>query len=232
MATQKELKEEVVKILKTKWQQRAGQKVPEAEDVKLGNDAVTLDGVVLYADMADSTGLVKGFKDWFAAEVFKSYLHVASKIIRDEGGVITSFDGDRVMAVFIGDSKNSSAARAALKINYAVRNIINPALKEEFPTTSFQLQQSVGIDASALFVAKTGIRGANDLVWVGKAANYAAKLCSLRNGDYSSFITEGVYNMLADDCKMGGNPKRSMWEKVNWTEMGITVHRSSWWWAV
>ena len=33
----------------------------------------------------------------------------------------------------------------------------------------------LGIDTSKLFVARTGIRKSNDLVWVGRAANYAAK---------------------------------------------------------
>jgi len=89
---------------------------------------------VLYADLAESTNLVDAHKAWFAAEVYKSYLHCASKIIRDEGGIITAFDGDRVMAVFIGDLKNTSAARSALKINHAVVNIINPAIKAKFST--------------------------------------------------------------------------------------------------
>ena len=45
-------------------------------------------------------------------------------------------------------------------------------------------KQSVGIDTSELFVARTGIRRANDLVWVGRAANHAAKL-SARSGSVS-----------------------------------------------
>lgn len=49
-------------------------------------------------------------KPHFAAEIYKSYLHCASKIIRCENGVITAFDGDRVMGIFIGDLKNTSAA--------------------------------------------------------------------------------------------------------------------------
>ncbi len=79
--------------------------VPETEDIKLGNEGVRLDGTVLYADLQDSTGLVDAYKTEFAAEVYKSYLLTACKIIRDEGGVITAFDGDRVMALYIGKKK-------------------------------------------------------------------------------------------------------------------------------
>jgi class 3 adenylate cyclase len=230
MKTHDEIKTEIEEILRTKWQRRDGRIVPEAEDVKLGNDAIELEATVLYADMADSTGLVIGYKDWFAAEVYKSYLRGSCEIIKNNDGVITAFDGDRVMAVFIGDNKNTSAAKTALQIKHLCSEIINPALKLAYPNSAFQLEQAVGIDTSKLFVARTGVRGANDLVWVGRAANYAAKLCALRDGVYSSFITEEVFNKLSDASKFGGEPKRLMWEKVIWTEKGIPVYRSSWHW--
>src|SRR5271157_5911165 len=124
-----QLEQEVKKIFRERWSSRDGQKVPESEDLQLGNDAVRLDGTVLYADLDGSTDMVNNYKPEFAAEVYKSYLHCAAKIIRDEGGVITAYGGDRIMAVFIGDSKNTSAARTAMKINYAVTKIINPAVK-------------------------------------------------------------------------------------------------------
>lgn len=230
MTTSDDILKEIKEILRTGWKRRDGRKVPEPEDVQLGNDAVCLKGTVLYADLADSTGLVKGYKDWFAAEVYKAYLISACRIIRNDGGVITAFDGDRLMAVYFGDSNNSSAARSALKINYVVKNMINNTIKEQYPNTGYQVQQAVGIDTSDLFIARTGIRGSNDLVWVGRAANYAAKLCSLREGNYASYITEDVFNSLAEDAKNGGNPKQCMWEKVMWNDQGIAVYRSSWWW--
>ena len=233
MGLKDDLQKEVADIFGTKWNTRKGQIVPEAEDIKLGNDAVTFDeAVVLYADLVASTDLVNDYKDWFAAEIYKSYLHCASKIIRNFGGEITAFDGDRVMAVYLGDSKRTSAAKTALKINYAVIDIINPAIKKQFPSTDYQVRQVVGIDISKLFIARTGIRGSNDLVWVGRAANYAAKLCSMRNGDYASFITADVYDSLADEAKFGGEPKRSMWEKQYWAERSIYIYRSNWWWGI
>lgn len=228
MALSEDLSKEVKDIFATSWQERDGQKVPEAENVKLGNDAVKLQATVLYADLAESTNLVDGYKAWFAAEVYKSYLHCASKIVRDEGGVITAFDGDRVMAVFIGDTKDTSAARSALKINHAVVKFINLAIKAQFPKAQYSVKHSVGVDTSALFVARTGIRGSNDLVWVGRAANYAAKLCSLRVSNYASYITADVFKNMDDKVKNSSG--RSMWEATKWTEKGITVYRSSWMW--
>lgn len=229
--TKTDILAEIKSIFKTKWSTREGKVVPDSESIKLGNDAVLINGTVLYADLTDSTDLVNDYKDWFAAEIYKSYLVGACRMIRDKGGEITAFDGDRVMAVFLGNSKNTLSAKAALHINYIVQEI-NTLLKQEYPSTAYKLRQSIGIDTSKLFVAKTGIRNANDLVWVGRAANYAAKLCSLRESNYSIYITEDVYNQLADEAKYGGTPRQNMWEKRIWTDRGINVYQSNWWWKI
>lgn len=228
--TEKEVLDEIKKIFELKWEKRDGQKIPEAEDLKLGNDAVILDGTVLYADMADSTGLVNGFKKWFAAEIYKAYLLGTCRVIQNNGGKITAFDGDRVMAVFIGGLKNTSAAKTALQINSIVKKI-NVAIKDAYPDTQYSLRQKVGIDTGELFIARTGIRNSNDLVWVGRAANYAAKLCALGDNDYPSYITENVFLKLQENAKYGGDPRKLMWEKRSWTEKGSTVYRSSWHWS-
>ena len=224
------LNAEVLKILQERWSEREGRVVPESDDLKLSNDAVTLNGTVLYADLDDSTKLVDTRKPRFAAEVYKCFLACAARIIRSEGGEITSYDGDRIMAVFIGDSKNTIAARSALKINYAVREIINPAIPKVYRDANYSVRHVVGIDTSNLFVARTGIRGANDLVWVGRAANYAAKL-SARPGPATQ-ITAEVYNQLNDNSKFGANGQ-NMWSKTTAHEIGNkTIYTSTWRWEV
>ena len=49
-----DLKSEVGKILSEEWTTRNGKVVPDPEDLRLGNDAVLLDGTVLYADLNGS----------------------------------------------------------------------------------------------------------------------------------------------------------------------------------
>jgi class 3 adenylate cyclase len=94
-----------------------GKTIPDVDDLKLANEAVTFDAVVLYADMADSTGLVIEYKPEFAVEVYKSYLISCCRVVAKNSGEITAFDGDRVMAVFYEGSKNTNAAKTALQIN-------------------------------------------------------------------------------------------------------------------
>lgn len=146
------------------------------------------------------------------------------------GGAITSFDGDRVMGIFVEGSKNTNAAKAALQINYCVDKIINPAIKNKFSTTDYVVKQAVGIDTSTLHAVRTGIRNNNDLVWIGKSANYAAKLCSFRKPGKGALITSSVYSSLLDTSKYGGTENRLMWDSFTWDETGETVYGSSWNW--
>src|SRR5258708_31456520 len=106
-------------IFESQWKSRDGRVVPDLENLSLGNDAVKFKATVCYADMADSTKLVDSQKPHFAAEMYKAYLRCAANIIKNEQGNITAYDGDRVMAVFLGDTKETSAVRSALKIKYA-----------------------------------------------------------------------------------------------------------------
>src|SRR5690625_529618 len=190
----------VDRVFTEEWARRQGQKVPDTDDVALKNEAVELDATVLYADLAGSTKMVKGYKDWFAAEIYKTYLYCAAKTIRANGGVITAYDGDRVMGVFLGDTKNSSAAKSGLQINWTCREVISASVKAKYPDSDFSLRQRVGVDTSKLFVARTGIRGSNDLVWVGNAANNAAKMAAL-DPSYPTYISGDVYSMLLEWAK-------------------------------
>lgn len=228
MALKDDLENYVQKVLDETWERRAGRKVPDPEDVPLKNLAVELDATVLYADLAASTKMVKTKKDWFATEVYKNYLYCASRIIRHRGGSITAYDGDRVMGVFIGDSKNTNAANCALQINYAVTKIIMPKIKTKHPGADFTLRQRVGVDTSRLFIARTGIRGSNDLVWVGNAANNAAKLAAL-DPKYPSYITAAVYDAMNKSSKFGGDPSRNMWKDLGTSDLGYKIYGSTWW---
>jgi class 3 adenylate cyclase len=226
-----ELDTEVKDIFAGVWSERDGEVVPEPEDLKLGNDAVKLNATVLYADISSSSALVDSYKAQFAAEIYKTFLICAAKIIKDEEGVITAYDGDRVMGVYIGGSKNTHAVRTALRINAAVLHVVNPALKTQYSTSLYELKHVVGIDTSELLVGRIGVRNDNDLVWVGRAANYAAKLSAVKEG-FATYITDSVYGNMHDKVKyaLGGE---DMWESRNWTTMNkMTIYRSNYYWTL
>lgn len=93
---------------------------------------------------------------------------------------------------------------------------------------TYRIKHHVGIDTSTLHVSRVGVRNDNDLVWVGRAANYAAKLSTIRE-DNTVFISEDVFNTLHGTIKYGGTPKQSMWEARAWLAMpNKTIYRSTW----
>ncbi len=231
MALQDELKTKVAEIFRTSWETRDGRVVPEPEDLGLGNEAVEFElATVLYADLSGSTSLVDTHGWQFAAEVYKTFLHCAAKIILAEGGKIRSYDGDRVMGIWVGDTQCRPATRCALKINHAVQKIINPALKAQYTQSTYEVKQVVGIDATKIRSARTGVRGSNDVVWVGRAANYAAKLTEI-DSDKRTWITKEVYDRLDDSLKTtNGQP---MWGSYNWnTHDNRSIYGSTWRWSV
>jgi class 3 adenylate cyclase len=230
MTLKEEITAAVEATLADQWKTRKGRGVPVSEDLSLGNEAVVLDATVLYADLSGSTNMVDRHKKHFSAEIYKTYLYATAKVIRSEGGEIVAYDGDRVMAVFIGDLKNTSAVRCGLKINWTAKNLVMPLIKKQYPSKGFALSHVVGIDTSELWAARTGIRGSNDLVWVGPAANYAAKLTEL-DAAYPTWITHRVYDKITESVKTSSGT--NMWEQRSWTTMNkLTIYRSNYSWPI
>jgi adenylate cyclase len=114
-----DLSENVDEIFDTSWDERSGTVVPEAEDVALKDGAVKLAATFLYADLAGSSRIASVCPWGTTAKIIRAYLDCATRLIRDHDGHIRSFDGDRVMGVFIGDYKNTRATRCARKIFWA-----------------------------------------------------------------------------------------------------------------
>lgn len=230
MALDDDLRKEVQRIFRDRWTVRDGQVVPDPENVGLSNDAVKFDrATVLYADLAGSTSMVQNYSWQFAAEVYRSFLLCGAKLVRGEGGVITAYDGDRIMGVFLGDLQSTNAVRCSFKINSAIKNIVVPALTAQYSNVKFALKHVVGIDTSPINVARTGVRGGNDLVWVGRAANYAAKLTELDLGP-TTWITKAVFDKIGNELKYRQDGTL-MWKKWSWNQMdNIEIHSSEWWW--
>ena len=227
MSLQSELTSEVNTIFTETWEVQKTDQVPDPENLRLSNHAKNLEhATVLYADLDGSTQMVDT-KDWtFSAEVYKAYLRCAARIINNEEGTITAYDGDRIMAIFTGDYKNTNAVRAAMKINEAVSVVINPQLKLAYPKEDFVIKHVIGIDTTQLRTARIGVRGYNDLVWIGRSANYAAKLTSISG--YPIWITKSVYDSMNDTVKIHNKTKENMWVKCNWTKMNnLEIYRSA-----
>jgi len=240
MGLREDLESEVDSVIATKWDVRSGSVVPSAEDVALGAGAVKLNATMLYADLADSTKIAMQLPAWLAAEIAKAFLATSCRIIRFHGGHIRSFDGDRVMGVFIGGDRSIRAVKAAMQISWTVIEVLRPkfARYPPFASSGLSIRHGTGIDVGEVFVARTGIRRNNDLVWVGRAPNIAAKLASIREGTFTTYVTDAVFSELDDSTYWhqpgGGVSKKIMWHYWNWPDapagMRPESYRSSYYW--
>ena len=231
VGVKEDIESEVNVIFKSAWTIEETTKIPDPEDLKLGNHGKLIDGVLLYADLEDSTRLVSNYSREFSAEVFKAFLLSACRLIKLHGGSITSFDGDRVMAIFASGDKNSAAAKVGLQINHAIMNVVNPAMRAFYSSTDYKIKHVVGIDSGKILAARTGVRNDSDIVWVCPGANYAAKMCSIRGTSYRTFLSEDVYNHLLDPSKFGGTVRSNMWERYYWSDEARYIYGSNWSWS-
>jgi len=124
-------------LLDAAWDIRTSTSVPEAEEIVLKNGGVRIDATYLFADMAHSSTLAQLIKDEVAAKVFRVYLNAATQLLLHRGGAIRSFDGDRVMAIFVGAEKNRAAVQAAMHIQWAVHRVLRPKLLAKWHDIGF-----------------------------------------------------------------------------------------------
>lgn len=222
-------------VLAPPWKITNGTKVPEAADIVLRDGAVKLDATYLYADMADSTGLAQKKTKEVTAKIIRCYLNAATRLIRHRGGAVRSFDGDRVMGIFIGDSKNTSAVKAALNISWAVTKIIQPKLNAKWSELNWTMSHGVGIDTGEAFLVRGGVWGDNDIVSIGSAPNIAAKL-SEKRGHKKAYVSKAIYDHMAAEAKYvkPATKEENMWEYMGAEEFGgrsVQYYGSSYHWS-
>jgi class 3 adenylate cyclase len=234
MPLKDELTARVGELAGKPWNITDGRVVPNADTGSLTfyNTGIRIDACVLYADIHKSTAMVDNLSDTHAGEIYKAFLYCAAKIVRSHSGEITAYDGDRIMAIYVGTDQADRAINTAFELNWAVSNIINPAFANVYPgLLAYTLKHTVGVDKGLLLAAKTGARNDSDIVWVGPAANHASKLNSFDGLDinYPTRISEAVWQDASLDRRYKNN--EPMWEEIDpaWCEkVGVTYRRSSW----
>lgn len=241
MATKEDIIKGVDDFFSGDYDITEGRIIPDVTDLALGKIGKEIELAMLFIDIRESTKIVDSLRRTTAARMYKSFLWGVSKIARLNDGELRSFNGDGVLVAFIGDSKRTNTAKAALQMSWFAQKVLKPKLDAVFQDNQslhgqdIEFDFGIGIDVGKVLVVRGGIRGENnnDLVWVGNATNYAVKLSGLSKDGYHIYISEDIYNNMHKSSKFGGNPERDMWESRTWTDVDdTTIYRSNWTWAV
>lgn len=222
----------VSSIFNEPWNITDGTVVPETENVVMKNGGRRVDATYLYADLAGSSKLAHTMRKETTARIIRAYINAAVRILRYKGGEIRSFDGDRVMAIFMGESKNNDAVRAALAINWAVERVIAPAIEKKWTdvSKSFTIGHGIGIDTGEALIVRGGARDNNDLISIGDAPNDAAHLSDYRS--WSINITKAVHDKL-NAPQQRFPDGRNLWQQSNGLRaLGVSTplyHTNAYW---
>lgn len=197
--------------------------IPSTDTVALKSGAASVDAAFLYADLAGSSKLAEVCPWQTTAKIIKAYLYVCSRIISVWKGEIRSFDGDRVMGVFMGETPCNDAVKCAREIDYTMYYALKPKAKAAFKSVannSIPLNHCVGVDYGRAHAVRGGIRNNNDLLWIGKPPSFAAKLSDIRNYPREVYISKRVFDRLNDDQKTYDG--KAMWETRDFEFAGNT----------
>lgn len=164
----------------------------------------------MFADLAGLTYLVDNYSYTFSSWMIRTYLLCVSEVVNATDGVITAFEGDGVMVVFTGESKEEKAVECALRVDWTIKNLLQGVLNKKFPDIDYKISHVVGIDSSTLVPLKTSVWEHYDIFWMGRAANYAANLTRVNYKNYSVLITCTVYAKL--------NNKSVDWDQIPFAE--------------
>lgn len=215
-------------ILSADWQVRHGQVVPTTDDVSMKDGAVRLEATYLYTDLRQSTLIAQRYKPEIAARIVRSFLVAACAVIRGKDGHIRSFDGDRVMGIFIGPNQRNQAVDAALGINWACDKVLAPDLKamlERARAQSWYPSHGTGIDSGEAFIVRGGVRNNNDLVSIGRAPNIAAKLSSLSGTPTIRITSDVLERLTARNLYVNGRGGTPLFTSQGFKVMGpYTLH--------
>lgn len=215
--------------LDTSFDVRSGREVPTTESVT-SKQAVELEAAFLYADLAGSSDLARHCPWETTAKVIRAFLDTSTRLIKAYDGEIRSFDGDRVMGVFVGTTPRTYATRCAREIFYTVENILAPKATKKFQSirnNGIKLKCGVGVDFGISRAVRAGIRNNNDLIWIGRPPNMAAKLSDIRDYPFCVHIHKNVYEALPDADKVVNG--ENIWEARTYTLSGVahTVYRTN-----
>src|SRR5690606_1554194 len=143
--------------------------------------------------------------------MMKAYFDGSVRIVNANDGYVRSFNGDGMLAIFREPNQSDHAVKAAMQIKWFLQEILVPRFASFFGGNAaavgkaLEFDLGLGIDVGGIFAVRVGIKGTNDVAWVGRGTNTSAKLANLSSSPKSIWITRAVYNELSKSRKYAGD---------------------------
>lgn len=185
--------------------------------------------VCVYIDLASSTKINIQENQKLAAHIFDSYIKATVKIFKEYQCKYIDIQGDGAFALFDGDDRINRAIVAAVTIKTLLsRNTdyFSKFVSSRLSSTNLSLR--IGIHQGNVLAKKAGIRGENEIIWLGDAVSVASKICNLKIYKDNNFksdtirISNTIYQNITNQhllmsCGCGGTVT-NLWEEYTFTE--------------
>ena len=175
----------------------SGRTIPKIGDMGLGQ-AKEFGLTVMHIDMNDFKELTSDLSNEQKLRFLNIYHSELAAVIREYDGFIEKYVGDGITALFgIGVNRNTAVRKATecgITILTDIKYVMNRYL-ESIHLPCFTC--SVGLDYGEIWVARTGIKGMNQLTLVGNEVSISKQLEEFA-GNNQIFLGHNAYLGLND----------------------------------
>jgi class 3 adenylate cyclase len=212
--------------------------VPDIDDVQLtfGLTGKRFSNVCFYIDMRGSTKILEKHNANVVIKIHKAFFIIILKIVNSLNGEVRSFNGDSVLAFFMGNDSNAidSAIKAAMQIKYLMLVDENCLKNKVFNKYDTEIDIGIGLDIGTTTVAKVGYSAKNskDLIWIGSNVNHSVKISDNRKNSNTIGITKRLYDNLTNDTKFSKGKNMWQFSYCEYNGNQETIYITSYHWTV
>ncbi len=180
-------------------------KIPSPEDLPLHqNTGSKLETAAFYIDLRGYSDLLENRRFDTVGRIISAFHYTIARFIKFHSGHIISFMGDGLLALF--EPKNNpikNAVECALKYKYFFKNYFSNEIRERW---KIELDYGIGIAYGQIIAIRTGMKGKNDITWVGRCIKDAVKIGDYLNKSNGNIgITHSVYDKLPEGLRRAGD---------------------------
>ncbi|MDX1437869.1 MAG: adenylate/guanylate cyclase domain-containing protein [Anaerolineales bacterium] len=163
---------------------------------------------VMFSDIRDFTSLTEQLPPDSLVDLVNRYMAVMVSVIVENGGMVTRFGGDSILAVF-GSPLNpmDDHADRAVAAGTKMRQALKAFNQTEANFTRTPIENGVGIATGPVIAGNVGGKERIEYTVMGDAANLAARLEEMtKEAGFPILFSEGTYHKLSKDPDTGARP--------------------------
>lgn len=230
--------DEVKDIFETEFEFPETETVPNVDDTDLtyangdtkkGKEITTC---VLFVDIRNSVALNNEAYTKTMGRIYTAFTKTVLRAAAHCGGYVRNIIGDRVMVVFPQDNCFQNAVDCAITINHIAKYVINPKVK------GHDFHCGIGIDYGTMRCIKVGVEkhgtensDNKNLVWIGRPANMASRLCDCANKELQMFkvlhvVYEPQYGLIQPKSIFGNLERKEKTETLTAEQITEIITKS------